>query len=81
MCLYSWLYGIWFFFQGFRLEAYWDSSYVIPPERSCYNQSLEVYEKPIDIWRHVPKDLRNSNLTINIAFADFDLDRCGLDTI
>ena len=64
------------FFQGFRLEAYWDSSYIIPPERSCYNKSLEVYEKPIDIWRHVPEDLRTSNLTINIAFADFDLDRC-----
>ena len=53
-------------------------TYQIPTKN---HQSLEVYEKPIDIWRHVPKDLRNSNLTINIAFADFDLDRCGLLTL
>ena len=73
--------NIWFNFclvlgssRAFRLEAYWDSSYVIPPNRSCHNRE-QLYENSIDIWKHVPVEFRTPNLTINIAFADFDLDR------
>lgn len=60
--------------QCFRIEAYWDSSYVIPPERSCEDRQ-SLFQDTIDIWSHVPSEFRTANLTINIAFADFDPDR------
>ena len=60
-----------------QLEAYWDSSYVIPPNRSCMTteRGERLYEESIDIWRNVPWEFRKPGLTINIAFADYDLDR------
>ena len=59
---------------SFKVETYWDSSYVIPPNRHCRNRGA-LFERPIDIWKHVPQEFRKANLTIIIAFADFDLDR------
>lgn len=57
-----------------QLEAYWDSTYVIPPNRGCGRMAEGLYDA-IDLWRDVPKDFAKPGLVINVAYADHDVDR------
>ena len=65
-----------------QLEAYWDSSYVIPLNRGCGEGPGGMGEglyDAIDLWRDVPKGLKDmakpAGLVINVAYADHDVDR------
>ena len=67
------IFGLFGLSASMDFEAYWDSSYIIPPDRSC-DKNEGLYDA-IDLWRAVPRDFRKPGLVINIAYADHDVDR------
>ena len=61
---------------GMRLEAYWEASYVLPRTEECWKPRPPKTVSPyIDLKMNVPWDFPTNDLIINIAFADFDVDR------